>query len=223
MATENQKKIKILKDGPYEVSGNVPLSRAQYVPDTRGNSLRYEKTEKYVPQDEPYHLCRCGHSSHKPYCDGSHLKGFNGTETASHKKYDDMADYIEGKQLDLMDARELCAAARFCDTSGGTWDLVVNSESTEGKEIAVYQCENCPSGRLTAVEKNGKKIEPKLPQEINVIEDVAAQIHGPLWVKGGIEITDANGKPYPVRNRVTLCRCGKSRNKPFCDGHHMER
>ncbi|MHB8164175.1 MAG: CDGSH iron-sulfur domain-containing protein [Methanoregula sp.] len=34
---------------------------------------------------------------------------------------------------------------------------------------------------------------------------------------------DADGKPYTVRNRVTLCRCGKSGNKPFCDGSHVER
>jgi len=41
-----------------------------------------------------------------------------------------------------------------------------------------------------------------------------------LWVRGGIPVTSANGFHYEVRNRVTLCRCGTSKNKPFCDGSH---
>ena len=43
---------------------------------------------------------------------------------------------------------------------------------------------------------------------------------GPIWVKGGIRIEGADGKSYEIRNRVTLCRCGQSSNKPFCDGTH---
>jgi hypothetical protein len=46
--------------------------------------------------------------------------------------------------------------------------------------------------------------------------------HGLLWVRGGIPVVSADGKPYTVRNRLTLCRCGKSRNKPFCDGSHVQ-
>ncbi|HET8688843.1 MAG TPA: CDGSH iron-sulfur domain-containing protein [Methanosarcina sp.] len=41
-------------------------------------------------------------------------------------------------------------------------------------------------------------------------------------MRGGIPIESADGKQYEIRNRVTLCRCGKSRNKPFCDGSHVE-
>jgi CDGSH-type Zn-finger protein len=39
-------------------------------------------------------------------------------------------------------------------------------------------------------------------------------------VRGGIEVTSADGDAYEVRNRVTLCRCGASANKPFCDASH---
>jgi CDGSH-type Zn-finger protein len=46
-------------------------------------------------------------------------------------------------------------------------------------------------------------------------------VSGPIWVRGGIEIESAEGHAYQVRNRVTLCRCGKSQNKPFCDGSHV--
>jgi CDGSH-type Zn-finger protein len=43
---------------------------------------------------------------------------------------------------------------------------------------------------------------------------------GPLWVRGGVPVIGADGQPYETRNRVLLCRCGHSRNRPFCDGTH---
>ena len=45
---------------------------------------------------------------------------------------------------------------------------------------------------------------------------------GPYLVTGGAEITDAEGNPIETKNRdnFALCRCGNSRNKPFCDGAH---
>jgi CDGSH-type Zn-finger protein len=45
-------------------------------------------------------------------------------------------------------------------------------------------------------------------------------VSGPIWAKGGITVEAADGFQYEVRNRVTLCRCGASKNKPFCDGTH---
>ena len=42
----------------------------------------------------------------------------------------------------------------------------------------------------------------------------------PCGCAGGIELTGADGKPYEIRNRMTLCRCGRSENKPFCNGAH---
>ncbi|MDL2314895.1 CDGSH iron-sulfur domain-containing protein [Bacteroidales bacterium OttesenSCG-928-C19] len=221
MSADNQKRIKVLENGPYEVSGNVPINQLTFIPNQKGFSVEYKKTDDYE-MVEPYHLCRCGQSKNKPCCDGSHLNGFNGTETAHHKSYEEMAKSIKGIQMDLLDAEELCAAARFCDTKSGTWNLVENAENPEAKEIIEHQCTRCPSGRLTAVSKDGTVIEPVLPKEISVLEDTAANVHGPLWIKGGIEIEDSKGQTYPVRNRVTLCRCGKSKNKPFCDGHHMQ-
>jgi CDGSH-type Zn-finger protein len=55
---------------------------------------------------------------------------------------------------------------------------------------------------------------------IGVVEDPQIGVSGPLWVRGGIQVEAADGTPYEVRNRVTLCRCGASQNKPFCDGSH---
>ncbi len=220
MADKNKSKIKVTKDGPYEVTGNIPLNKLGMVPNEKGASVEYEVVKEY-PRQETYQLCRCGESITKPYCDGSHLSGFDGQEKANHQTYDQKAHYIKGEYVDLMDAEEYCAGARFCDTKGGTWNLVTKPRNAETKEIVVQQCSDCPSGRLTAITKEGKKMEHNYPKEISVLEDIVAEEHGPIWVKGKIEVEDENGRVYPVRNRMTLCRCGQSTNKPFCNGNHL--
>ncbi len=82
---------------------------------------------------------------------------------------------------------------------------------------------HCPAGRLVAFDKaaGGTAAEPDLGPCIGVIEDPAKGVSGGLWLRGGIPVTSADGTPYPVRNRMVLCRCGASANKPFCDGSHM--
>lgn len=221
MNEEEKKQIKVLKNGPYELSGKIPLNQLRFVPDEQGASVAYREVRRYEVEGA-YHLCRCGHTQKKPFCDGHHVEGFDGTETARHATYNEMAERIEGRLIDLMDAEELCAVARFCDTYGSTWHLVSDSSEPASVAIVREQCAHCPSGRLTAVTKAGEQLEPILPQEISTLEDPAAGVHGPIWVKGGIPVEDEEGNIYPVRNRVTLCRCGRSHNKPFCDGRHMK-
>jgi CDGSH-type Zn-finger protein len=219
--TEKQK-IKVSKNGPYVVSGNLPLEKEIMVPDKEGNPEEWAKGEKY-PNQENYALCRCGHSQNKPYCDGTHAKiKFDGTETAGIKKYSEQAKKISGPDLDLYDAPNLCAGARFCHRGGGTWKLTQNSDNQKSKDLAVKEACNCPSGRLVACDKKtGKPMELKLEKSIGVIEDPGAKVSGPLHIKSGVSIESANGVKYETRNRVTLCRCGKSTNKPFCDGSHI--
>ncbi len=80
---------------------------------------------------------------------------------------------------------------------------------------------DCPSGRLVAWDnETGEPIEPKLPESIGLVEDPVEDCSGPLWLRGGIAVIAEDGHRYEVRNRVTLCRCGASKNKPFCDGAH---
>jgi hypothetical protein len=82
---------------------------------------------------------------------------------------------------------------------------------------------NCPAGRLVAWDKETKEaIDPELPISIGLIEDPAQDCSGPIWLRGGIHVASADGFEYEVRNRVTLCRCGQSGNKPFCDGSHAQ-
>jgi CDGSH-type Zn-finger protein len=102
------------------------------------------------------------------------------------------------------------------------WNNTEQSGNPEKKRKAIRQASFCPAGRLVARKKDGEAIEPELKPEIGLIEDPQKKVSGPVWVKGGIEIESAEGLKYETRNRVTLCRCGKSSNKPFCDSCHIE-
>jgi CDGSH-type Zn-finger protein len=214
-------RVVISKDGPYRVSGKIPLSRQTIVTDEEGGSETWREGKTF-PAQETYALCRCGQSKKKPFCDGTHTRiKFDGTETASREPYLKQAQLLDGPVLALTDAESLCAFGRFCDPHGKVWNQVARSDEPRIRASFVRQVENCPAGRLVAWDKAaGKPLEPKLPVSIGLIEDPAQQCSGPLWLRGGIAVIASDGFAYEVRNRVTLCRCGQSRNKPFCDGTH---
>jgi CDGSH-type Zn-finger protein len=217
----NNKKIVVSKNGPYLVTGKVPLDQENIICDKNGNPELWEKDKEY-PVTEEYRLCRCGQTKNKPFCSGEHLNvKFNGEETAGFAKFADLAEITEGPELDLADAPALCASAGFCHRHGGTWANTEKSDKAECKKLAIEQAGNCPSGRLVAYEKSGEAIEPQLGEAISLVEYSKLKVNGPLWVKGGIEIESGDGRPYEKCNRVTLCRCGKSNNKPFCDSSHL--
>lgn len=214
-------KIKISMDGPYIVKGGIPLMDMILVPDAEGLSIRWHKGKEH-PVKEEYELCRCGQSRTKPFCDSSHYEiYFDGTETASREPFDNQAEpSTVGPELELTDVVALCALARFCDRAGGVWDNTRASDHPEAKEIAIQEVGDCPAGRLVLHDKTGNMIEPEFEPSIGLVLDPVVAELGPLWVRGGIPIESADGYIYEIRNRVTLCRCGKTMNKPFCDGSH---
>ncbi len=215
------KRVRITMDGPYEILGDVPLQQNIIETDDLGESVAWKEGKTYQPKTSPYNLCRCGHSRDKPYCDGSHDDaGFCGKEMTNRPPYEQHAQHMHGQTADLLDDPSLCVTARFCDRGETVWGYVEKSGEPGFKEKAVKEACNCPSGRLTVREKDGKSYEPKLEPGIGVVEDPANNCRGPLWVKGGIEIVDKEGRGMEVRNRVTLCRCGESQNQPYCDGSH---
>jgi CDGSH-type Zn-finger protein len=215
-------RIKVTTNGPYLVSGNVPLSEQKIGLDEDGDCRGWEAGRRYET-DETYALCRCGQSRNKPFCDGAHEQaGFDGTETASTASFEEQATDIEGPDLTLADAKALCAGARFCHRDRGTWDLVGEPSGASDRQTAIEEIWDCPSGRLVAREKDGRPIEPDLEPSIGLVEDTQFDALGPIWVRGGIPVESATGETYEIRNRVTLCRCGRSSNKPFCDGSHTE-
>lgn len=214
-------RIEVTEDGPYVVSGSVPLVRAEIETNEKGESVAWRETERLRAGGQ-YSLCRCGKSQDKPYCDFSHLEGFDGDETAEHDSYFQTAADIRGPGIVLRDVRKLCAEARFCDRAGGLWNLVEHCDDPEVRALAFEEARLCPSGRYVACDPDSEQpAEPEIEPSIAVVEDPHLGVSGPLFVRGGIPIVAADGEPYEVRNRVTLCRCGASKNKPFCDGSHI--
>jgi CDGSH-type Zn-finger protein len=218
---DKPRRITVAKDGPYLVTGSIPLVRLTIGVNAQGESVRWEKGET-LPTREQYALCRCGASSKKPFCDATHARvGFDGTETAGREPYRDQAKVFDGPALRLTDAERLCAFARFCDPHGQVWNLVERSDQPDARRLTEQEAGDCPGGRLVAWDKStGKPHEPSLAPQVGLIEDPAQGCSGGAAVWGGVEVVGADGKGYEVRNRQTLCRCGASGNKPFCDGSH---
>jgi CDGSH-type Zn-finger protein/uncharacterized Fe-S cluster protein YjdI len=129
----------------------------------------------------------------------------------------DGVDYIEGKDLTLIYEGKKCIHARFCVTGApkvflanvkGPW---INPDAV-GVDKLVEIAHVCPSGAIRYARKDGKPDET--PPPVNLI---AVREAGPYAVRGQI-ILDGE----PISFRATLCRCGASKSKPFCDGSHHE-
>jgi CDGSH-type Zn-finger protein len=215
-------RVKITKDGPYIVSGGVPMFVETIVPDSDGES-EYWRVESRLSDREKCGLCRCGKSEAKPLCDGSHAAvAFDGTETASFEPYFDRAELLLGPRIDVADVKALCSDARFCHRDGAVWHRV-GEDTDEAAATVLAECILCPSGRYRALDKaTGEPLEPDLLPSIAFVQDPHENVSGPIWVRGGIAVESSDGSEYEVRNRVTLCRCGQSKNKPFCDGSHVK-
>lgn len=211
-------KIQIVENGPYLVSGNIPLYEKKIVEE---DGLMVMKTIRQIPTEEEYMLCRCGHSKDMPFCDGAHVAaGFEGKEVADKSKYFDRATLYTGPEIDLYDDGR-CAFARFCHKRhGDVWHSTFDSSDPVKKAEAIEGANQCPTGRLVIKDKDGKVIEPKLEPSISIIQDIPEQCSSGIFVAGGIPLYGADGEEYEVQNRMMLCRCGRSENKPFCDATH---
>jgi CDGSH-type Zn-finger protein len=223
MNESNERKIIVSENGPYLVSGGIPVVVQVITPNKEGFSWEWKEGESFDSKDD-YALCRCGQSKTKPFCDESHKRvGFNGKETATHATFKEQAEIFDGPTLKLSDVENLCAFARFCDPEGKIWSLIEKTDKPDARELVIREAMNCPSGRLVIQDKRtGEEIEYELPPSIGVVEDPVLGCSGPLWVRGGLVIESHDGRRYETRNRVTLCRCGASDNKPFCNGIHAK-
>jgi CDGSH-type Zn-finger protein len=211
----------VITPGPYLVSGDIGLWIETIGADAAGESVEWQAGRE-IPAEAKYALCRCGASKTKPFCDGTHKTiGFDGTETASRAPHAAQAKVLDGPDLALEDAEALCSYARFCDRAGTIWKLIGESGDPAVRETVEFEAAACPSGRLVLRDKaTGARLESDFEPSIALVEDPAKGASGPIWVRGGIPVVSQDGSTYEVRNRVTLCRCGVSKNKPFCDGSH---
>lgn len=202
--------VRVIPHGPYLVRGCVDVF------DAEGRS-------RVV--DGICVLCRCGGSRTKPFCDGTHARiDFDGTESADDAP---MADrrraYPTPDGVTVYDDRTRCAHFGQCtdrlprvfgvDRHGGG-DAFVDPDAAPSAEITDV-VSGCPSGALTFDRPGGTT-----PTETHQPPSVRPIVDGPYRVRGGVQVVGADGRMYEVRERQTLCRCGQSGNKPFCDGSH---
>ena len=200
------------KNGPYLVT-NVPAVRTPL-----GQTLTLP------PQ---LALCRCGGSSIKPFCDGTHASnGF--TDDKDPHRVPDQRDTYPGQQVTIFDNRGICQHAGLCTdrlaTAFRTATEPFVAPSGARMDEIVRAVRDCPSGALSLafdgeeardlVDWHGQR-----EQAIEITQD------GPYRVTGGIGLTDASGADVPraagsSREHYALCRCGHSQNKPFCSGMH---
>lgn len=219
-------KIVVEENGSYRVEGGVPLLRKIQMVSEQGEPLTWKKGESIASED-PCWLCRCGHSSDKPFCDGTHRKvGFKGTEAADIRTNANRRRVLKGHGIEVHRDATLCSQAGFCGTRFGNLQRMVSeTEDIRIRSLAIAMVERCPSGSYTYTMNAGEPdIEPDLPRQIAVTTEMTDEgpIMGPLWVTGGIPVERADGQPLETRNRVTLCRCGLSSLKPLCDGAHRD-
>src|SRR5690349_4123816 len=167
--------IRVTEDGPYRVEGEISIR------DTEGNELRREGI---------WHLCRCGGSRNKPFCDSTHgLKGWSGPETAAHSPGARPAYRAEG--IELTDDRAVCAHFGQCTDRlprvfrAGAEPFVDPAGATPAQIAEVVR--GCPSGALA------------LPADEHDAPSITPIADGPYRVRGNVPVVGADGKPYPVR------------------------
>jgi CDGSH-type Zn-finger protein len=218
---DDQRRVVVRHNGPYVVEGGVRLLRTEILQTEHGEPYDWAEGPDFAT-DATYELCRCGRSERKPFCDGAcERTGFDGTETADHGPIAERREPWEGETVVLYDDRSLCTHAGFCTNLRTTvWALAEESGDEDAYAEFWSMVSQCPSGRLTFSRKDdtGTDVEPTFdPPSIGVEPDAS------YWLRGGIPVVSEDGTPYEVRNRQTLCRCGFSRNKPFCDGSHTHK
>ena len=89
----------------------------------------------------------------------------------------------------------------------------INMQGSDSESI-VATVKQCPSGALS-MKGDALKAQTGTDVSIKLLEN------GPMLVKGNVSVTMLDGTSKEVANPA-LCRCGKSANKPFCDGAHVK-
>jgi CDGSH-type Zn-finger protein len=194
-------KITCLPNGPYLLE-NAPLQRAS------GATL---------PSGKGAALCRCGGSQSKPFCDGTHGRnGFRDGNRADPAK--DKRKAYAGRGITIFDNRALCAHAGHCTEQLASvfrqgarpW---IDPDGAAVLDI-VALIGKCPSSALSYAIEGVEAAPPERAPMVTIADN------GPYQITGGIELMGVKQGDGASSEHYTLCRCGASNNKPFCDGSH---
>lgn len=165
-------------------------------------------------------LCRCGASSNKPFCDGSHNEiGFSDAPSKEAAGKDKIYSF-EGKEVVVSYNPRLCSHAAECvsrapaafDPSRKPW--IAPDEATMSKLEEVVTA--CPSGALMLAEAGSDPVH-----RVADAVGITVEKNGPYRVNGVAIEGDAAGEGASSKKYV-LCRCGHSGAKPYCDGSHRD-
>ena len=175
-------------------------------------------------------LCRCGASKNKPFCDGTHsVIGFSSANKTLEENDDiekivikDKRRDYPGKEITVHDNRRICSHAAECvNNLSSVFKLGsrpwINPDGSKMNDI-IEVVRRCPSGALSY---SIDGVEYRDPEEQRN-PTVTVLKNGPYHITGGIELIGENIQfgEGASKEHYTLCRCGASENKPFCDGAH---
>ncbi len=192
------------ENGPYLVRSLKSLTNS------KGTDLLRDK--------EVVALCRCGKSSNKPFCDGTH-KNIEFSSASEKIEIGKWRDYV-GKHITIHDNRRLCAHAGKC-THGlaSVWRMGekpwIDPDGAAVEDI-IAVIEKCPSGALSY------SIDEKQVDDSEGPDTVFVSSNGPYHVSGSVTLSDPSRIDDDLPSQYALCRCGASKNKPFCDGSHWD-
>jgi CDGSH-type Zn-finger protein len=163
-------------------------------------------------------LCRCGASRNKPFCDGSHNEiGFD-SRPSDERTLDHLRTY-EGKDVAVHYNRLLCSHAGECGKLKAVFDpgqkpWVRPDNGSVNDIIEVVRA--CPSGALSY------SLPGQAPQHAtSEMAGISIEPNGPYRVVA-IPLGTARSAQGASAEKYVLCRCGASKNKPYCDGTHSD-
>ncbi len=124
-----------------------------------------------------------------------------------------------GAQARVTWDQRLCIHAGECGRAEGDLFLTGRDPWCDPDVASVEEVADvigrCPTGALSFDAGTASPRESAAPENT-----VAVSENGPLYVRGDLIIDGAPADMKAVRFRAALCRCGQSKNKPFCDGSH---
>lgn len=205
-----------MKEKPTETTVTIQPTENGSLAVTGLENFRNSRGEA-LPTKAKIFLCRCGGSSNKPFCDGSHKRnGFSDARESSAPLDKERA--YAGQQITVHDNRAICSHSQRCvkelaavfNNKSRPW---VNPDGASPEEI-IALVKKCPSGALSY------SIAGKQQRNFEREPQITISKNGPYHISG--EIVLQHDLQPPATEHYSLCRCGASKNKPFCDGSHHQ-